>query len=137
MFGLGKNKKSDSAREAQPRLETKESQPRPFSKEPGQEKTASAALADGGLILRRPWVSERAMGWEVQGQYVFAVDPAATKPVVKQTVEKLFGVKVEKVNIVNMKPRTKVFRGRAGHQTGFKKAIVKLVRGHKIEVLPR
>ena len=129
MFGLGKNKKDDSTK-------TKDVQSRPIVEDSGKRHD-SAVLADGGLILKRPWVSERAMELEKQGQYVFAVDSAATKPAVKQAVEKLFGVGVERVNMVNVKPRTTIFRGRAGRQAGFKKAIVKLREGQKIEVLPR
>lgn len=129
MFGLGKNKKDDSAK-------TKDVQSRPKVEDSGKRHD-SAVLADGGLILKRPWVSERAMKLNEQGQYVFAVDSAATKPAVKQAVEKLFGVTVEAVNIINVKPKTKIFRGRAGRQGGFKKAIVKLRAGEKIEISPK
>lgn len=127
MFGLGKNKKDDLAKGAQSKPAAEES----------NWKQTSAMSADGSLILKRPWVSERAMGLEKQNQYVFAVDSAATKPAVKQAVEKLFGVTVEAVNVINAKPKTKIFRGRIGRQAGFKKAIVKLREGQKIEVLPR
>ncbi|MBI4120442.1 MAG: 50S ribosomal protein L23 [Parcubacteria group bacterium] len=129
MFGLNKNKKDDSTK-------IKDVRSRSTAEDSGK-RYDSAVLADGGLILRRPWVSERAMKLNEQGQYVFAVDSTATKPAVKQAVENLFRVRVERVNIVNIKPKAKVFRGRVGRQGGFKKAIVKLARGHKIEVLPR
>lgn len=129
MFGLKKSKKTDSVKEAKAIDQAEADKPK--------TKGAQSQLAGGGLILKRPWVSERAMGLEKQNQYVFAVDSAATKPAVKQAVEKLFGVAVERVNIINTKPRTKIFRGRTGLKSGFKKAIVRLREGQKIEVLPR
>jgi large subunit ribosomal protein L23 len=53
---------------------------------------------------------------------------------VKEAVEKLFDVKVKAVNTLNRKGKTKRFRGIAGRQSDFKKAIVTLEEGHSIDV---
>jgi large subunit ribosomal protein L23 len=62
------------------------------------------------------------------------VAPEATKPLIKQAVEALFGVKVKKVNTVNVKGKVKRFRGRLGERRDMKKAYVTLEEGHSIDV---
>ena len=88
-------------------------------------------------VLKRPIISEKALGLESRGEYVFMVESFATKPEVKKEVEKKYGVKVEKVNMMVYKPERVLFRGKVGERTGFKKAMVKLVAGQKIEILPK
>lgn len=88
-------------------------------------------------LLKRPVVSEKALGLGSKGEYVFRVVGRATKPEVKKEVERKYNVKVARVNMVVVKPRSKIFRGRVGSQTGFKKALVKLAAGQKIEVLSK
>jgi large subunit ribosomal protein L23 len=65
---------------------------------------------------------------------VFKVARTATKPQIKEAVEKLFEVKVEAVNTLVRKGKVKRFRGRIGEQSDVKKAIVTLAEGHKIDV---
>ena len=66
-------------------------------------------------VLRAPRVSEKtARLQEVSNQYVFEVSTTATKADVKAAVEKLFDVKVEAVNVLNVKGKNKSFRNRAG-----------------------
>ena len=88
-------------------------------------------------ILKRPVISEKALGLESRGEYVFMVESFATKPEVKKEVEKKYGVKVERVNMMVYKPERVLFRGKVGERSGFKKAMVKLVAGQKIEILPK
>ncbi len=58
----------------------------------------------------------------------------ATKPQIKEAVEKLFDVKVKSVNTLVRKGKTKVFRGQFGSQSNVKRAIVTLEEGHRIDV---
>jgi large subunit ribosomal protein L23 len=58
----------------------------------------------------------------------------ATKPQIKEAVEKLFDVKVMSVNTVLTKGKKKVFRGRLGQRSDVKKAIVTLEAGQSIDV---
>lgn len=88
-------------------------------------------------VLKHPIISEKALGLESRGEYIFAVVGFATKPEVKKEVEKKYGVKVERVNMMVYKPEKVMFRGRVGERTGMKKAMVKLVAGQKIEILPK
>ncbi len=67
-------------------------------------------------------------------QVVFKVASAATKPQIKKAVEELFGVSVVGVNTLNVKGKTKRFRGMPGKRPGWKKAIVTLKEGDFIDV---
>jgi len=85
-------------------------------------------------VLLAPHVSEKsAMMADAAGQYVFKVEPTATKTEVKQAVETLFEVKVQSVNMINLKGKRKVFKGRQGQRNGVRKAIVRLAPGQDID----
>ncbi|MFC1658954.1 50S ribosomal protein L23 [Pseudomonadota bacterium] len=66
------------------------------------------------------------------GKYYFEVQPDATKGAISKAVEKIFGVKVKSVNILNIKGKVKRFRGRIGRRKNTKRAIVTLEEGQSI-----
>ena len=70
------------------------------------------------------------------GQYTFEVYPAATKYTVREAVEQTFKVTVTRVNVMNVRGKNKKSRqGRPSQTSDFKKAIVTLKSGDKIELL--
>ena len=77
-------------------------------------------------VIRAPLITEKTTNGSEHSQVTFKVAADATKPEIKQAVEGLFKVKV--------KGKSKVFRGRPGVRSDWKKAIVSLVEGHKIDV---
>lgn len=81
-----------------------------------------------------PIISEKSnrLG-EQSNQYVFEVAVSSTKKEVKAAVEKLFDVKVEQVQILNVKGKTKAFKGKAGKRADWKKAYVKVQQGQLID----
>ncbi len=86
-------------------------------------------------VIKAPIITEKSATLNQNGNVVtFSVDPKANKTEIKQAVEKIFNVKVESVNTINVKPKTK----RVGRYTGLtnrkKKAIVKLKEGSSIEL---
>lgn len=85
-------------------------------------------------IIVSPVITEKATMASEFNQVIFRVAPNATKPQVKEAIEKLFDVKVKAVNTLIRKGKTKRFRGIAGRQGDFKKAIVTLEEGHSIDV---
>ncbi len=85
-------------------------------------------------VLRAPHVSEKSARQSEHNQYVFEVAPNADKQQVKAAVEALFNVKVEAVNLVNVKGKVKSFRNRAGSRSGWRKAYVRLHEGQTIDV---
>ncbi len=89
-------------------------------------------------VIRAPRVSEKtARLQEVSNQYVFEVATDATKADIKVAVEKLFDVKVEAVNVVNVKGKTKSFKFREGRRNDWRKAYVKLAEGQSIDVMAK
>lgn len=85
-------------------------------------------------VLLAPHVSEKAaIMADASEQYVFKVVPTATKAEVKAAVESLFEVKVQSVNMINIKGKRKVFKGRQGTRNGVRKAIVRLAPGQEID----
>ncbi len=85
-------------------------------------------------VLVAPRVSEKTARIQAdQNQYVFEVATTATKQDVKAAVEALFKVKVEGVQVLNVKGKTKGFRGRTGKRADWRKAYVTLADGQSIE----
>jgi len=85
-------------------------------------------------ILLRPVVSEKSYHQITENRYTFRVHPDAHKTQVRQAVEELFDVKVVGVNIVKMPPKPKRRGMIKGSKSGWKKAIVELKAGDKIEI---
>ena len=86
-----------------------------------------------GVILS-PMITEKATRGSEHNQVSFRVHREATKPEIKAAVEGLFNVKVKAVNTLNVRGKTKRFRGHLGRRSDFKKAIVSLAEGHSIDV---
>jgi len=84
-------------------------------------------------VLIEPIYSEKASVVSELNKHTFKVAKNATKQTIKEAVQKLFEVEVESVNVVNSKPKTKVFKGRIGKRSGFKKAVVTLKEGQMLE----
>jgi large subunit ribosomal protein L23 len=85
-------------------------------------------------VILSPVITEKATIASEQNQVVFRVARTATKPQIKEAVEKLFDVKVKNVNTLIRKGKVKAFRGSIGEQSDVKKAIVTLEEGHRIDV---
>lgn len=88
-------------------------------------------------ILKEPHISEKATVLTDQNKYIFKIMPRANRVETKKAVENLYGVRVKGVNIINVHRKQKVLRGVKGFKTGYKKAIVTLKEGEKIEIVPR
>ena len=85
-------------------------------------------------VLLAPVVSEKSYGYIGQNKYTFRVHPDAHKTQVRQAVEELFDVKVVGVNVIKVQPKPKRRGTTTGTRRGWKKAIVELKPGDKIEI---
>ena len=85
-------------------------------------------------VIIAPVITEKATLASERNQVMFKVAKHATKPQIKEAVEKLFDVKVKSVNTLVRKGKMKVFRGNFGSQSDTKRAIVTLEEGHRIDV---
>jgi large subunit ribosomal protein L23 len=85
-------------------------------------------------ILVSPHVSEKgSLLADEQNQHIFKVLSTATKAEVKEAVEGMFKVKVEKVRILNVKGKAKRFGGRMGKRSDLRKAYVTLMADNDID----
>ena len=85
-------------------------------------------------ILISPVVTEKATTASEHNKVVFKVARTATKPQIKEAVEKLFDVKVKSVNTLIRKGKVRIFKGRPGELPNTKRAMVTLEEGHRIDV---
>ena len=85
-------------------------------------------------VILSPVITEKATMASEHNKVIFKVAGTATKPQIKEAVEKLFDVKVKSVNTHIRKGKVKALRGSVGEQSPTKRAIVTLQEGHKIDV---
>jgi large subunit ribosomal protein L23 len=85
-------------------------------------------------LIRSPLITEKATAASEHNQIIFKVPLTATKREVKAAVEGLFSVKVNAVNTIRVQGKLKRSRGRPGQRSDFKKAVVTLAEGSRIDV---
>jgi large subunit ribosomal protein L23 len=85
-------------------------------------------------ILLAPVVSEKSYSLIADNMYSFKVHPKAHKTQIRQAVEELFDVKVERVNVLKVPPKPKRRGLYTGTRRGWKKAVVRLREGDKIDI---
>ena len=88
-------------------------------------------------VIRAPLVTEKSTMVSENNQVMVKVAMSATKPDIKEAVERLFNVKVLAVNTLIRKGKIRKFRGVKGQQSDFKKAIVTLEEGQTIDITTR
>ena len=98
-----------------------------------RKKTKEKILID--KFLKSPWVTEKATDLAKQNKYIFKVDKKADKIKVKRAIEKMYDVQVVGVNIINIHPKPRRLGRTIGLKPGFKKAIVAVAEGDKIEIM--
>ena len=81
-----------------------------------------------------PNVTEKSTSLSQLNKVVFKVHKDASKASIKKNIEKIFKVKVVKVNTINKKQKTKLVRGKLGFKKGFKKAVITLKKGQSIDL---
>lgn len=85
-------------------------------------------------VIVSPVITEKATNLSEHSKVIFKVAMNATKPQIKEAVEKLFDVKVKSVNTLRRRGKWKAFKGRIGRQSDSKRAIVTLEEGQRIDV---
>ena len=85
-------------------------------------------------VLLAPVVSEKSYSLIADRKYSFRVHPDAHKTQIRQAVEELFEVKVERVNVSQVKPKPKRRGLHRGKKPGWKKAVVQVREGETIEI---
>lgn len=88
-------------------------------------------------VLKTPQVTEKSTDLAKENQYVFKVFPKSNKVEIKKAISQLYGVDVLGVKIIKVPAKKRRLGRISGWRKGYKKAIVRLREGQKIEVLPR
>lgn len=91
-------------------------------------------MKDLTRVIVRPVVTEKTTDMGESNKYVFEVAVAASKPEIKQAVERFFGVKVLEVRTMNVKGKPKRMGRFEGRRKDWKKAVVTLGEGDKIDL---
>jgi len=125
-----KEKKEEKGRKGKKGRKRKES--RVYSQAKQKEKKTTA-----WNVLRFPHISEKATKLAKENQYVFNVYKQANKTEIKKAIEGLYGVDVLSVKVINIPKRRRRLGRITGWRKGYKKAIVKIKKGQKIEIIPR
>ena len=131
-MGLFNKKKEDEA----PKKEVaKKEEKKTVSKE--VEKKVVTTNGDAQLaydFIVKPWITEKAQELMSSDKYIFKLRPKTTKREAKLAVEKMYGVRVNDVNIINIPSKKKRFGRHQGMKSAVRKAIVTLKKGDKIEI---
>ena len=89
---------------------------------------------DASQVIIRPVVSEKSYVLATADKYTFRVHPDAHKTQIRQAIEELFGVHVERVNVIQVRSKPKRRGLTKGRKPGWKKAIVQIKAGESIEI---
>jgi len=101
-----------------------------------KERGPQKVTINAGPQIVKPHITEKATELSKSNQYVFVVQPHADKRDVARSVEKMYGVNVKGVHIVVVHPKKMRLGRTKGMKKGYKKAIVRIQEGQKIEILP-
>ncbi|MGB9680741.1 MAG: 50S ribosomal protein L23 [Minisyncoccia bacterium] len=86
------------------------------------------------FLVKRPLLTEKATRHQELNKYFFEVLKGANKSEIKKQIERYYRVKVKKVNIIKGKKRKKKWMRIVGREPKYKKAIVTLEEGYKIDI---
>ena len=85
-------------------------------------------------IIHKPMMTEKSTNLNQFNQYTFVVDKNSNSHEIQQAIEKIFKVKVIKINIINTKQKQKIKQGKLSSKSGYKKAIITLKKGQSIDL---
>lgn len=132
LFSDFKKKKKPLKEEKKERKEEEKKAEKKEEKAPSfrqQKKTDRPAK-----VLQSPHLSEKAIFLEAEGQYVFRVARKTNKIEIKKAFEEIYGVEVQRVRIINLPRKKRNWRGQTGYQSAWKKAIIQVAPGEKINI---
>lgn len=104
-----------------------------------EKKNAKAGATEGkselaSIIISSPHITEKTTIFAEKNVYAFKVSPRANKIMIKKAIKELYGFDPRKVGIINIPSKVRSARGKKGVKSGYKKAMVYLNKGDKIEL---
>src|SRR4030042_4884657 len=131
-----KEKKEKPKKQEVVKGEKKEEPKKPSAAERPRNKTRKKPVETYN-VLKTPHITEKATDLTKENKYIFKVFPRTNKKEIKRAIEGLYNVDVVSVRIINIPPKRRRLGRTLGWRKGYKKAIIKIKEGQKIEVLPR
>lgn len=116
-----------------PTEQTKEESKEKLKKAERKEKIPAIAYK----VLVSPHITEKATDLSAKNQYIFKVFPGANKIQIKRAIEELYNVDVLGVKTIRVPRKPRRFGRFTGYRSGYKKAMVKIRQGQKIDVMPK
>ncbi len=104
------------------------------SKAEKEKKLSDSILRVSEDIIWQPWITEKAHAAMTENKYVFKVKKNCSKNMIANAIEKMYGVKVIAVNVVNVPAKKRMYGRYEGLKSGYRKAVVTLREGDKIEL---
>lgn len=129
LLDILKKKKKEKKEEGKKILQKQKGEPIIIKKE--------KRIGEAYRFLKSPHISEKATDLTGKNQYVFKVYPEVNKTEVKKAIENMYGIEVISVRVINVPQKRRRLGRTVGWRKGYKKAIVRVREGQKIEVLPR
>ena len=86
------------------------------------------------FLVKSPLITEKATALSAFNTYSFVVDNSATSSEIKKVIQEVYKVKVSRVNIINVKPKERRIGRHIGMKPGYKKALVTLKKGEKMDI---
>lgn len=134
LLDIFKNKKGEDkfVKKQKEKAEAKKTETAAEKEEIKKPKTEFSGFS--AAILEKPHITEKNTVLNEKNAYVFKINSKANKIMVKRAIKETYGVMPEKVNIVYAPAKKRFVRGKYGTKSGFKKAVVYLKEGDKIEI---
>jgi large subunit ribosomal protein L23 len=88
------------------------------------------------FLIKHPIITEKATDLSHQGKYIFLVNQKATAPEVKKAIEAIYKVNIIRVHMINTKAKPRKWGRKISVKSGYRKAIVTLKEGQKLDILP-
>ena len=88
------------------------------------------------FLIKNPIITEKATQISSLRKYIFLVSTKATKQEIRKALKAIYKVDAEDVNVINVKKKVRRLGKSVGVKSGFKKAVVTLKEGQKLDVLP-
>ena len=87
-------------------------------------------------IIKNPIITEKATMLSAQRKYMFLVKDHATKPEIRKALEHIYKINVENIQVINTRPKPRRMGINIGKKSGYRKAIITVKEGQKLDVLP-
>lgn len=133
-IGIKKNDKKKEEKAKEPDVKVKKDQKEKTSLKKENIETKRKTSGFYPFVLKAPYITEKSTDLAEKNQYMFKVFSKVNKNEIKKAVEAIYNVNVLNVNIINVPKKKRRLGRHSGWKQGYKKAIIKIKKGQKIDL---